>query len=606
MSHIQILPPSLANKIAAGEVIERPAAVVKELLENSIDAGATHIEIDIEKGGIQLIRVYDNGCGISKEDLELAISRHATSKIKTLNDLENIQSLGFRGEALSSIHAVSRFILKSAIEGQKAGWSLQSIDQKDIQLAPIAHTQGTTVEVRDLFFNTPARRKFLHTERTELLHIQEIVKRIALSYFSIAFVLKHHDRKIYDFRAATSVEEQERRVAEILGQKFVENALHLDVESVGLCLTGWIAKPTFNRSQPDLQYFYVNGRFIRDKTVSHAIRQAYRDVMYHDRYPAYVLFLVVDPTTVDVNVHPTKHEVRFRHQRLIHDFLYKTVQKIVSKAEHSGECEHMTCSTSAMTDLAPEMAFQEPLATHFRPVPSKIQDVVIPPWKQGCSQQGRGSLTSLSFESQRPSGDDAQMVPRSHFGTPIAQLHGIYVLAQNEQGLVIIDMHAAHERIVYETLKKQMNVGQSLSVQNLLVPISVMLNEREMLAMTEQDELLEKLGFEITIASRDTIIARTVPAILGQADIEQLIRDVIADFIELETSDRILVHIHKILATMACHHSVRANRQLTFEEMDALLRQMEQTERIDQCNHGRPTWAQLSLKDLDKLFLRGE
>lgn len=609
IKRIQVLSPRLTNQIAAGEVVERPAAVVKELLENGIDAGADRIEIDIEKGGSQLIRVRDNGSGIYKEDLPLALSRHATSKISSLEDLERVGTLGFRGEALASISAVSRLILKSATANNSSGFAV-SVEGRDMkpELTPAAHPCGTTVEVRDLFFNTPARRKFLRAERTEFSHIEELVKRIALSHFHISFILRHNQKIIHNLRAALSAEEKEKRLALAFGSEFMQHAFGVEIEDADLCLHGWLAEPIFSRSQADLQYFYLNGRMIRDKVVSHAVRQAYRDVMYHDRHPAYILFLELDPEKVDVNVHPTKHEVRFRDSRLIHDFLAKNIERALAEVKPQA-------GNSSIDDnykiAAPSYDMQQNLKPHTtsstnfnskatNAFAARQQSMPLQVREQTAAYQKLHEAED--FIAPAAVKTTAESYP---LGYALAQLKGIYILAQNEAGLIIVDMHAAHERIVYEKLKTALE-HNTLQTQLLLIPVTINLNAKEMQIVAEYQAMLAELGFDLSTAGPESIMVRQVPTLLSQADIEQLVRDVIADLIERETSTRIKENLFHILATMACHHAVRANRQLSLQEMNALLREIEITERSGQCNHGRPTWTQLDMKELDKLFMRGK
>jgi len=610
VKRIQILSPRLANQIAAGEVVERPAAVVKELLENSIDAGADRIEIDIEKGGSQLIRVRDNGKGIHYEDLPLALSRHATSKINSLEDLERVGTLGFRGEALASISAVSRLVLKSATDNHSSGYAV-SVEGQDMkpELTPAAHPCGTTVEVRDLFFNTPARRKFLRAERTEFSHIEELIKRIALSHFDITFILRHNQKIIHNLRAAATESEKEKRLATAFGGEFMQHAFAVETEDAGFGLRGWLAEPIFSRSQADLQYFYLNGRMVRDKVVSHAVRQAYRDVMYHDRHPAYVLFLEIDPEKVDVNVHPTKHEVRFRDSRLVHDFLARNIEQALaairpesneSFSERLQEPSHF--SQQAMPEQKSFVAqSSSPLSGSHHYPDFKQQAMSLQVREQTAAYE------KLHDQAESVIEKEAQVTSEETppLGYALGQLKGVYILAQNDAGLIMVDMHAAHERIVYEKLKKALD-NQTLQTQLLLIPVTINLNAKEMEIISEHQALLESLGFDISTAGPESIMVRQVPALLSQANVEQLVRDVIADLIEHETSTRVQENIFHILATMACHHSVRANRQLTLPEMNALLRDVEKTERSGQCNHGRPTWVQLDMKELDKLFMRGK
>ncbi|WP_207062528.1 DNA mismatch repair endonuclease MutL [Motiliproteus sp. SC1-56] len=629
MNRIELLSPRLANQIAAGEVVERPASVVKELLENSLDAGASRVDLDIEKGGTKLIRLRDNGGGIDKEDLELALSRHATSKIKVLDDLEAVGTLGFRGEALASISSVSRLTLTSQAAGADTAWEVSS-EGREMQavVKPAAHPQGTTVEVRDLFFNTPARRKFLRTEKTEFGHLEEVVKRIALSRFELGLQLRHNGRVIHQLRPAVSQVEQERRVASVCGTPFMENAIALDVEASGLRLWGWVGLPSYSRSQADLQYFFVNGRAIRDKLVAHAVRQAYRDVLYGGRHPTFVLFLELNPADVDVNVHPTKHEVRFRDGRLVHDFLFRTLHRGLADVTPADRVEAQALqpapAPAASGIAAGEFRGQQgiPLYSQERPasrgaVAEQLQAyAALHPAPTGTqptspvpppaapffgSAQGIGGAQGVVGEKIDAQAQD-QAPP---LGYALAQLHGIYVLAQNAKGLVLVDMHAAHERIVYERLKVSY-AEQGVRSQPLLVPLSLAVSQREADCAETHAEQFRRLGFEFTRMGTESLVVRQVPALLKDGDVEQLVRDVLSDLLVEGRSDRIEARQNELLATMACHGSVRANRQLTVPEMNALLRDMERTERSGQCNHGRPTWTQLDLDALDKLFLRGQ
>ena len=587
---IQVLPTQLVNQIAAGEVIERPASVVKELLENSLDAGAGLIEIDIEQGGKQRIRVRDDGVGISQDELPLALSRHATSKIASLEDLERVGSLGFRGEALPSIASVSRLQLSSCASSAASGWTLQGDgSDREFNTAPVAHPAGTTVDVRDLFFNTPARRKFMRTDTTEFKHIETVVRRIALSCFPVAVKLTHNQRPVFHLPPAADPARQERRVAELCGQGFMEQAIRIEHAAAGLALHGWVAQPTFSRSQPDLQFFYVNNRMVRDRTVTHAIRQAYQDVLYHGRHPAYVLFFSIDPTTVDVNAHPTKHEVRFRDARLVHDYLFRTLHEALAgirpATAHSAPQPVRALDDLQLGSAPGRSAIQRPMQLEVR------------------EQLQRYAALHPSAEAPQPVADD-QVQEDSPLGYALAQLHGVYILAQNSDGLVLVDMHAAHERITYEHLK-QAHAGEGIRSQPLLVPLSLEVSAREAELCDSHRSWFAELGFEIDRHGREQLIIRQIPALLEGADIAALVRDVLSDLLEHGRSERVSEAINELLSTMACHGSVRANRRLTSEEMNALLRDMEITERSGQCNHGRPTWVQISLAELDKLFLRG-
>ncbi|HEY0892629.1 MAG TPA: DNA mismatch repair endonuclease MutL [Cellvibrio sp.] len=631
MRKIKLLSPRLANQIAAGEVVERPSSVIKELLENSLDAGATRLEIDVEEGGIKLMRVRDNGGGIDKDDLPLALSRHATSKIYELDDLEAVATLGFRGEALASISSVARLALISSTNEESAGWQVVAEGRDmETQLSPAPHPRGTTVEVRDLFFNTPARRKFLRTDKTEYTHLEDVVKRLALSRFDVAFNLRHNGRAIYSWRAGDSQLEQERRVAQVCGPAFMENAVHIEMERSGLRLWGWVAQPTFSRSQADLQHFYVNGRAIRDKLVSHAVRQAYQDVLYHGRHPAFVLYLELDPSTVDVNVHPTKHEVRFRDNRSVHDFIYSSLHHALAKVRPEdtlakrelgeGADEAVGVNPFALSSAKPvqgivagEFKGQESMgfraasgATNYSSgFQSNYQSAAINP---GAVREQMASYGEL----HRPANPTATYaLPESGsedippLGYAIAQLKGIYILAENAQGLIVVDMHAAHERITYERMKESFACG-GIQTQPLLVPESIAVSQKEADCAENFYDIFKSLGFELQRAGPETLLIRQLPVILNRAKVEQLVRDVLSDLIEHGSSERIQHHINEILGTMACHGSVRANRKLTIPEMNALLRDMEATERSGQCNHGRPTWLLQSLDELDKMFMRGQ
>lgn len=615
MRKIKLLSPRLANQIAAGEVVERPSSVIKELLENALDAGATRVDIDVEDGGIKLIRVRDNGGGIDKEDLPLALSRHATSKIYELDELEAVATLGFRGEALASISSVARLTLASSTNDDSAGWQVVAEGRDmETQVSPTPHPRGTTVEVRDLFFNTPARRKFLRTEKTEYNHLEDVIKRLALSRFDVAFHVRHNNRVMYAWRAGDSQLEQERRVAQVCGPTFMENAIHLDIERNGLRLWGWVAQPTFSRSQADLQHFYVNGRAIRDKLVSHAVRQAFQDVLYHGRHPAFVLYLELDPSTVDVNVHPTKHEVRFRDNRQVHDFIYSGLHRALASDKPDDQLQrHGVISMPPLQEdvvaiqgiQAGEfsgqnaMSFAAPLAT--------LNRYSAPPtMSYGVQEQMAtyGALLSSAIPAAAPTSPatESEIPP---LGYALAQFKGIYILAENAQGLILVDMHAAHERITYERMKIAFAQG-GIQSQPLLVPESIAISEKEADCAEEFAAIFSSLGFDIQRAGPETLLIRQVPVILQRANVEQLLRDVLSDLIEHGTSERIQHHINEILGTMACHGAIRANRKLTLPEMNALLRDMEATERSGQCNHGRPTWLLQSLDDIDKLFMRGQ
>ena len=626
---IHLLSPRLANQIAAGEVVERPASVAKELLENALDAGATRIELDVEEGGVKLLRIRDDGHGIAHDQLPLALERHATSKIVELADLEGVQSLGFRGEALASISSVARLCLTSRTAEAGEAWQVEA-EGRDMQpsVQPAAHPVGTTVQVRDLFYNTPARRKFLRTEKTEFDHLQEVVRRMALARFDVAFHLRHNGRQVFALHHAADDSARARRIGQLLGEGFLEQALPIDVERNGLRLHGWVGLPTFSRSQADMQYFYVNGRIVRDKLVGHAVRQAYRDVLYGGRHPAFVLYLELDPNLVDVNVHPTKHEVRFRDGRTVHNFIYSVLNRSLADVRPGDELAAPAGTAPLELPRATGLAggefagqsgldLREPLLAQTAPFadsPSGTAGSSSGGGAGGGFFQGRPQQAGFSgvraeayqnftapLGSPVQVGEDEQVPP---LGYALAQLKGIYILAENKQGLVLVDMHAAHERVMYERLKTAMAV-EGLRGQPLLVPQSMALSEREVDCAEEHADWFARLGFELQRMGSESLAIRQIPALLKQARAEHLVRDVLSDLMEYGTSDRIQAHINELLATMACHGAVRANRQLTLPEMNALLRDMEITERSGQCNHGRPTWTQLSLDELDKLFLRG-
>ncbi|WIF70379.1 DNA mismatch repair endonuclease MutL [Metapseudomonas otitidis] len=623
LRRIHLLSPRLANQIAAGEVVERPASVIKELLENSLDAGARRIDVEVEQGGVKLLRVRDDGCGIPSDDLPLALARHATSKIRDLDDLERVMSLGFRGEALASISSVARLTMTSRTADADQAWQVET-EGRDMEarVQPAAHPVGTSVEVRDLFFNTPARRKFLRAEKTEFEHLQEVIRRLALARFDVAFHLRHNGKTIFALHEARDEISRARRVASVCGSAFLEQALPIQVERNGLHLWGWVGLPTFSRSQADLQYFYVNGRMVRDKLVVHAVRQAYRDVLYNGRHPTFVLFLELDPAAVDVNVHPTKHEVRFREGRTVHDFLYGTLHRALGEVRPEDQLAAPAAVAPVVRPTGLEAGEFGPQGEMSLAANVLERPVAEPAWRPTASSGGYAPPS-------RPAGPvgtaEAQAAYREYFaplpdsapvslpesqgdipplGYALAQLKGIYILAENAQGLVLVDMHAAHERITYERLKIAM-ASEGLKGQPLLVPESLAVSQREADCAEEHAAWFQRLGFELQRLGPETLAIRQTPALLKQAEASQLVRDVLSDLLEYGTSDRIQAHLNELLATMACHGAVRANRRLTVPEMNGLLRDMEQTERSGQCNHGRPTWTQLGMDDLDKLFLRG-
>ena len=584
---IQQLPGHLINQIAAGEVVERPASVVKELVENSLDAGADDIHVDIAAGGAKLIRVRDNGSGIDREELRLALARHATSKISSLDDLEAVVSLGFRGEALPSIASVARLSLTSRSAADDAAWQVEADGGEIRGPHPAAHGQGTTVEVHDLFYNTPARRRFLRTEKTEFGHIEKWLRRLALSRPGVAFTLTHNRRTVLKLPAAPASEQLLARLAKLCGDAFADQAIHVEHETEGIALEGWIALPTYNRSQPDQQYWFVNGRSINDKTLAHAARHAYRDVLFHGRFPAYVLNLAMDPSSVDANSHPAKHEVRFRDGRRVHGIVSQTLEAALRDTRPGGHAP------------PPASIVRYPEASQ-RPMPL-----------QGAGHAGsagvREALSGYATLSDASAAVqfEAQSDDVPPLGYAIAQLGGIYVLAENRDGLIVVDMHAAHERITYEKLKKSFD-DRAIVRQPLLVPVTLAVAESEADLAEQSVRELEALGLTVDRGGPTTLLVREVPALLKDADVESLLRDLLSDIGEAGSSSRLADASDEFLATMACHHSVRANRRLSLAEMNALLREMETTERADQCNHGRPTWTAISLVDLDRLFLRGQ
>ena len=591
---IGALPTVLVNQIAAGEVVERPASVIKELAENSLDAGARRIEILVEQGGVKRIQVRDDGSGIHPDDLALALSRHATSKLQSLEELERIASMGFRGEALPSIGSVSRLTLTSTAAGSGQGFAITP----EGELKPAAHPQGTTVDVRDLFYNTPARRKFLKTEKTEFGHIEQLVRRIALARYDVAFTLSHNQRPVLQLNTADNETGRLQRIARVLGEGFVDNSLAFEQQAAGLRLWGWVGQPAFSRSQADMQHFFVNGRMVRDKLVTHAVRQAYQDVLYHGRQPAYLIYLELDPVMVDVNVHPTKHEVRFREGRLVHDFIFRTLHQVLADTRPR--------ESAGVPQLEPQAA--QAVAQASRP--TALQSSL------GLGVRERPSAWQAAFRMQQPvpapaapeagvAGDESGQEEMPPLGFALAQLHGVYILAQNADGLVVVDMHAAHERITYERMKRALE-DERLRSQPLLVPVPVQVSPREAELAEEQREWFGRLGMEIDRLGESTLVVRSMPVYLQGADAERLLRDLLSDFAMYGNSSRISDEINAILSTMACHGSVRANRKLTLDEMNGLLRDMERTERSDQCNHGRPTWMAWSLGEMDKWFSRGQ
>ncbi|MFU1520209.1 DNA mismatch repair endonuclease MutL [Vreelandella alkaliphila] len=636
-TRIHVLDPRLANQIAAGEVVERPSSVTKELIENAIDAGSQRIEVEIEQGGARLIKVRDDGIGIGEQDLPLALARHATSKINSLEDLEGVSSLGFRGEALASISSVSRLeLISNAEEDPRQGWRVVAEGRgMEARVTPAPHPRGTSVAVRDLFFNTPARRKFLRTEKTEFAHVEEAFRRQALSRYDVAWVLRHNQKVVHQLPPGVTPAARERRIASLLGKNFIEHARYIEREAGGLRISGWVGLPTHSRSQADQQYFFVNGRVVRDRLVAHAVRQAYRDVLYNGRHPVFVLYLELDPDVVDVNVHPTKHEVRFRDGRMVHDFLYSSLHHCLASSKPAEEEQSTACghegevaevgaagNTNEADVQTPTPRWQQqgmalsdsperhPGAERVRRFmqgyqalhPDHEESLLTP--QPSAPSINTSKATEVREVTQAMPEHDATTAPP--LGFALGQLHGVYILAQNAQGLVLVDMHAAHERIVYERMKNQLAAADGIDTQPLLVPVSLAASRAEVATAESERDAIAQLGVELDVAGPETLLVRQLPALLAQADPETLIRQMLEELSRFGRTHQVEARIHELLSTMACHGSVRANRRLTIDEMNALLRDMERTERSDQCNHGRPTWTQMSMKALDRLFLRGQ
>ncbi len=625
--HIQILPPRLANQIAAGEVVERPASVVKELLENSIDAGGRRIEVDLEQGGVKRILVRDDGFGIHADDMPLALNRHATSKVRTLDDLEQVQSMGFRGEALAAISSVSRLTLTSRHVDVEHAWQVVA-EGRDMapETAPAAHPTGTSVDVQDLFFNTPARRRFLKTEKTEFNHVDATFRRLALSHWDRHFSLRHNGKVVHNLPACHSVAERTQRMGQLCGKRLAEESVFIELDHGGMRLWGWLGLPTYSRPQADQQYFFVNGRPVRDKVVTHAVKQAYRDVLFHGRHPVYVLYLDLDAGGVDVNVHPTKHEVRFRNSREVHDFLFRALHRALGSVTPSEQPSPASLPAGSLPEsgqpgwsaprgqvsmsLRPDagaagsmfgnagVASAEPLADASAAGRS---------WQRAFRQPVSTDAVRQTMEGYRalaqPGEGGSEEVPP--LGFALAQLHGVYILAQNEEGLVLVDMHAAHERITYERMKVAFDQA-GLPSQPVLVPENLAVSALEADATEQHGEWFAQFGFDLRRSGPEQVTVHAVPVFFPARQVEALVRDVLAELVQYDSSDGIRAARDEILATMSCHGSVRANRQLSVPEMNALLRDMEETERSGQCNHGRPTWTRLSMQQLDRLFLRGQ
>jgi len=624
---IQLLPDQLISQIAAGEVVERPASALKELLENSLDAGSTDISVSLIQGGVKQLCVTDNGNGIPQEDLTLALTRHATSKIASLDDLESVTSLGFRGEALASIASVSRTQISSRAVKTKHAWRIASNGSEISPIEPTGLDIGTIIEVEDLYFNTPARRKFLKTEGTEFGHCEAAFNRVVLSRPDVAFMLQHNGRALCRY----TVSEPTKRFGEVLGAEFSAETINIDESAAGLRLWGVVAKPTFNRNKSDTQYVYVNGRFVRDKLISHAIRQAYQDVLHHTRHPAFVLFLELDPNLVDVNVHPAKIEVRFRDGQAIHRFIFHSLHKAL--ASPTGVSNASTANQAAYNPFSSKNSVHPEFVEGQFQYPKYQAQINLSANQSNSFYQtlfGQNNfdennaqnyasnvLNNIALQTNKDeaASGDAHFTQNDHpLGFAVAQIHGVYVLAQNTEGLVVIDMHAAHERIMYEQLKNALDgkdgQNKSVAMQPLLLPLSFNADRLEVAtvqeALASNDGGLQQLGFDIAILSPTTLAVRAVPAMLQDADAVTLARDVLRDLREYGASRALTERRNELLGTMACHTAVRANRSLTIPEMNALLRDMEATERSGQCNHGRPTWFQVSMSDLDKMFMRGK
>ena len=615
-STIRVLPELLINQIAAGEVIERPAAALKELMENSLDAGATDISVQLDNGGIKLLRVRDNGKGIAKEELSLALMRHATSKITSLDDLQSVASMGFRGEALASMAAVAQLTLSSRTASDTHGWEVTAIDGRLAEPAPASGAQGTTVELRELYFNTPARRKFLKSEATEFAHCEEAFKRIALSRPDVGFTLQHNGRTIWQLATPPRLLENWqhdaalKRVSALLGDEFGKAAVSVSRSAANLTLHGLAAQPAYSRGNRDSQYFFVNGRFVRDKVASHALRQAYQDILHHQRHAAFVLFLEMPPEQVDVNVHPAKSEVRFRESQGIHQFIFHTLQQALAKPDEVHEPETVSRTpfviptqqriplNAAQLNATYQVWGMQTADTGFRIEErgARIEDSWIEE-KTSSTHKPLGSAQSPILNPQSTN--------EHPLGFALAQLSGIYILAQNEQGLIVVDMHAAHERIVYEKLKTSMD-AENIATQPLLIPVVFQVDTLDVATVETEQEALQKLGFDIKPLSPTTLAIRAMPALLKQAEVEIAAREVLDELREFGASRTLTERRNELLASLACHGAIRANRSLTLPEMNALLREMEITDRADQCNHGRPTWFQMSLSQLDKMFMRGQ
>jgi len=595
-AEIRILDDNLVNQIAAGEVVERPSSLLKELLENSLDAGATEIRVHIDRGGIKRVSVSDNGCGIPLSQIPLAVSRHATSKLNSADDLFSLTTMGFRGEALPSIAAVSRLSLKTRVVQEDSGHEYRSHGGTPSgEIRPMAHAIGTTVEVEDLFFNTPARRKFLRTEQTEFNHCDAIVRRIALGNPGVAIDFMRDGKTVFQVSRAQNVAIMTQRLIKICGHPFTTQSIYIDHGVDAYALEGWIGLPTFSRSQRDLQYFFVNGRPVIDHLVSHAVKRAYSDVLYHGRHPAFVLFLKLDSKLVDVNVHPSKNEVRFRESRAVYDFIFRILNRAVAGiSPEEGEVALPLPDTAGRAQARPSG------------ISGGTQQRIRMPDPDQTSAGGlTASIWDMGLNQSRSRDREDEAVDMPPLGYAIAQIKGVYILAENRDGLIMVDMHAAHERITYEALKQQLDARDSMPAQPLLVPIRIAMSFSEVRCLESHIDELGRLGFELEVFAQDQVVIRTVPELLKNSDIEAMIRDTASDLLEHGGSDRPRNEINEVLSSIACHGAIRANRKLEIPEMDALLRQIESVERSGQCNHGRPTWMSITMADLDKWFMRG-
>ena len=616
MATIQLLPDLLINQIAAGEVIDRPASALKELLENSLDAGASEITVQLEGGGIKLLRVRDNGNGIALEQLPLALMRHATSKITSLDDLQRVSSMGFRGEALASMAAVAQLALTSRHVDASHAWKIEATNGTQSAAVPASHALGTSIEMRELYFNTPARRKFLKSENTEFAWCEETFKRIALSRPEVAFTLQHNGRTAWQLAKHNLAQ----RITAILGEEFGHHAVTIDRQIASLHLYGIAALPAYSRSSREEQYFFVNHRFVRDKVLMHAVKQAYQDILYHQRHPAFVLFLELPPEQIDVNVHPAKSEVRFRESQGIHQFVFHAMQDALSTPMAGTKAQAVAESDSSFPRKRESSININALDSRFRTTESasSFQQHRIP---FGVAQQQATyrlweAQTNIGEEKKDEHGDSLSTgsaqastyslpVSEHPLGFALAQLSGIYILAQNSTGLIVVDMHAAHERIVYEKLKTALD-AQQIPTQPLLIPVTFHAEALEVATAEEEQTALATLGFDIAPISPTTLAVRSMPAMLKQAHAEAAAREVLQELREFGSSRALTDRRNELLATLACHSAVRANQQLSLPEMNAILREMEKTERADQCNHGRPTWFQISLNELDAMFMRGK